>query len=107
MQSSWKLGLRNSFKNFRRGSKKQDSESEEPPSKCLKLYDANQLDDITDEEYEQAVKELQGTTLVVNKALPFLFAEAFKNKGKGKKGSQHGIVKQLMEKTKVRRHRWI
>ena len=60
MQSSWKLGLRTSFKNFRRGSNKEETESEEPPSKCLKLYDANQPDNITDEEYEQAVKELQG-----------------------------------------------
>ena len=60
MQSSWKLGLRTSFKNFRRGSNKEETESEEPPSKRLKLYDANQPDNITDEEYEQAVKELQG-----------------------------------------------
>ena len=36
-----------------------------------------------------------------------MFAEAFRSKGKGKKGSQHGIVKQLMEKTKIKRQRWI
>lgn len=52
MQSLWKLGLRNSFKNFRRGSNKGSSESEEPP---------------TDEGYEQAIKELQGNYYAVFK----------------------------------------
>lgn len=66
-QSSWKLGLRNSFKNFRRGSNKGSSESEEPPSKRLRLYDANQPDNLTDEEYEQAIKELQGNYYTVFK----------------------------------------
>ena len=62
VQSSWKLGLRTAFKNFGRGSNKENSESdhEEPPSKRLKLYDANQPDNITDQEYEEAIKELQG-----------------------------------------------
>ena len=35
------------------------------------------------------------------------YAEIYSNRGKGKKGSQHSVVKHLMEKTKIRRHQWI
>lgn len=33
--------------------------------------------------------------------------EIFKNSGKTSKGSQHAKVKDLMEKTKIRRYKWI
>ena len=61
MQSSWKLSLQNSFKNFRRGFSKKNATSDEtvpPPAKCLK----HGIDepDITLEEYEEAIKQLQG-----------------------------------------------
>lgn len=61
VQSSWKLSLRNSFKNFRRGFLKEKGirdESAPPPPKRLKH--CNDEPDISQEEYERAVKQLQG-----------------------------------------------
>jgi len=50
--------LRNSFKNFRRGTPKENDTTVQPP-KRRRLYDSD-YEDISDEEYEDAVKELQG-----------------------------------------------
>ena len=35
-----------------------------------------------------------------------MFTEEYRNRGHGK-GNKHSIVKQLMEKTKMKRHQWI
>lgn len=61
--SSWKLGLRTSFKNFRRGYKAHSTKdgSLSPPSKCVKVSVADQdKPDISKEEYEEVITELQG-----------------------------------------------
>jgi len=61
MQSTWKLGLRTAFKNFRRGylKKSVNDKSLSPPSKRVKICNVDEPD-ITEEEYEDAIKELQG-----------------------------------------------
>ena len=102
--------MRNAFKNYRKKSAKkqnallptstQSSDTEpsvstglsvtEPPPKRLRLYSENEQT-IDEEEYEETVRKLQ---------------EEFKNKN-GKKGSSHSIIKNLMEKTKFQRHKWI
>ena len=53
--------MRTSFKNFRRGYKKHttNDESLSPPSKRVKVCDADEPD-ISEEEYEEAIKELHG-----------------------------------------------
>lgn len=90
-QGSWKLSLRTSFKNFRRHYDKNDA-AEEPPAKRLRLLYTEDEADIGDDEYEEAVKELQ---------------EEHKAKKLGKKGKGHGHIKRLMEITRVRRYQWI
>lgn len=97
-QGTWKLSLRNSFKNFRKGYKilrtvPEDTEerSVEPQAKRLKVF-TEEESLIDDDEYEEAIVQLQ---------------QEFKNKGKGKKGKGHGFVKNLMIKTRFRRHQWI
>lgn len=105
--------MRTAFKNYRKKSKKQEkslpisvqlpgaasspvvadqeaSFTEQPAPKRVRLYseDENIIDE---EEYEEAVQKLQ---------------EECKSK-KGKKAANHSIIKNLMEKTKLRRHQWI
>lgn len=53
------MGLRHSFKNFRRRYEKENDESAQPASKHLRLDDTDQPD-ISQEEYDEAIKELQG-----------------------------------------------
>lgn len=89
-QGSWKLSLRTSFKNFRRHYDKNDA-AEEPLAKRLRLLYTEDEADIGDDEYEEAVKELQ----------------EHKAKKLGKKGKGHGHIKRLMEITRVRRYQWI
>ena len=65
-QSTWKMGLRNSFKNFRRDLKEENSDDTSVPTKRPRLMDENLAeeesteDDLTEEEYDEAVEELQG-----------------------------------------------
>lgn len=95
MQATWKLSLRNAFKNFRKSYKTAPEDEEEtsvePQAKRMKVF-AEEESPIDDDEYEEAIKELQ---------------QEFKSKGKGKKGNGHGFVKNLMAKTRVRRRQWI
>lgn len=61
MQTCWKLGLRNSFKNFRRGHQQEGQPDTEPPAKRRRLYqDDDDQEDITQEEYDNTVKNLKG-----------------------------------------------
>ena len=53
------MGLHNSFKNFRRGYLKENTDDNSPPSKRARLS-IDDCDNLTDEEYDDAVKELQG-----------------------------------------------
>ena len=91
------MSLRNAFKNFRRhcGNKETSASAtastREPPSKRLKLY-ATDEPDIGDDEYDAAVEEL---------------LEEYKLKKNGKKGQGHGRIKELMERTKLKRSMWI
>ena len=92
LQGSWKLGLRNGLKKFRKGYPKKKRASEnhsdkEPPSKRARLYleDDGQIDE---DVYIEAVEKLQYY-------------------GKNKKSGKHGEIKQLMELTKLKRHQWI
>lgn len=68
-----------------------DSLVTEHPPKRLRLYSEEDTM-INEEEYEEAVQVLQ---------------DEYNNKKKNKKGSNHKIIKDLMEKTKKRRHQWI
>lgn len=66
MQSSWKLSLRTAFKNFRRGFLKENTATDKsalPPAKRLK-YSSIDKPDISEEEYEDAVKQLQGKDII-------------------------------------------
>ena len=95
LQGSWKLALRNAFKNFRKklpkkkGSKNSSSTGE-PSSKRLRLCNQGEAD-IDDEEYEQAVDHLREEHKKI-------FA---------KKGGSYGEVRKLMGKTMLRRRQWI
>ena len=94
MQGSWKLGLQNALKNFRKDyPKKKDLASDchttaEPPLKRCKLLpdDEGYIDD--DDEHAEAIDDLR-------------------MHGSPKKGGNHKEVKRLMELTKLRRHQWI
>ena len=67
-----------------------DSLAVEYPSKRTRLY--NEEDTVLNEdEYEEAVQALQ---------------DEYRNK-KSSKGSNHKVIKELMEKTKKNRHKWI
>ena len=75
MQSSWKLSLQNSFKNFRWGYMKKNATSDEsapPPTKRLKVCCIDEPD-ITEEEYHDAVKQLQGEQYLECHVLRFQF----------------------------------
>ena len=67
-----------------------DSSVIDPPPKRLRLY-SEEDSEINDEDYEEAVQGLQ---------------DEYRNK-KNKKGSNHKVIKELMEKTKKKRHQWI
>lgn len=67
-----------------------DSLITEPSPKRLRLYTEEDAE-VDEEEYEEAVEVLQ---------------DEYNNK-KNKKGSSHKVIKDLMEKTKQRRHQWI
>ncbi len=95
VQGSWKLELRNGFKNFRRdhqpkaAKEKQhhpSAEKEGPPAKRLRIESTTQ---ITEEEYTEAVRELK---------------EEHK---KSKKNRSQVRVKELMEATYSGRRKWI
>ena len=94
MQGSWKLGLRNAFKNFRKNYTKNidpandDNTTNDPPAKRCKLYHDDDDGYIDDEEYVEALSELKAY-------------------GPPKKGNNHKDVKRLMELTKLRRQQWI
>lgn len=88
-QGSWKLSLRNAFKNFRKHYKatKEDDDDEvhtagEPHAKRLRFCTGDKPP-IDDEEYEEAIEKLQ---------------EDYRNHKKGM------YVKNLMEITRIRRH---
>ena len=89
------MALRNAFKNFRRhyDEKLEDEEvaGTQPPAKRLKLYTGEEAD-IGEDEYEEAVEELQ---------------EEHKLQQQGRKGKGHGNIKRLLEITKIRRYQWI
>ncbi len=99
MQGSWKLSLRNSFKNFRRD-RPVDAENERPvsrkrtmsvseaPSKRLNMSTEGSRE-ITDEEYEDAMTELNTEYKM------------------SKRGRNHATIKHLMETTQQRRRKWI
>lgn len=88
---SWKLSLRNSFKNFRRdrplneNQRPVTSTGEQPLNKRRKIDDSDFSEQINEEEYEEAVKKLK------------------EEHAKNKKGRNHATIKQLMEKTRQRR----
>ena len=86
-QASWRLSLRNSFKNFRR--KGSDCQNEEPPSKRMKFH-LEDAPEISEEEYEEAIQNLK--------------AELKKG---GKRVGKHSTVKHLMELTRAKRCHWI
>lgn len=69
MLGSWKLALRNSFKNFRKSYlKDNESKTSLPPPKCLRIYTGDEVD-ITEEEYEDAIKQLQGIQLAITNSI--------------------------------------
>lgn len=65
------------------------SDTEHSPKRVRLYSEEDTL--ISEEEYEEAVQALQ---------------DEYINK-KNKKGSNHKVVKELMEKTKKNRHKWI
>ena len=86
-QASWRLSLRNSFKNFRR--KGSDCHHDEPPSKRMKFH-LKDLPEITEEEYEEAIENLN--------------AELKKG---GKRMGKHSAVKHLMKLTRAKQCQWV
>ena len=96
------MSLRNSFKNFRRDHPTDEnrdsiarrtvaaSKNLEPLSKCMQTSVADDGEGLNDDEYEAVIKELQ---------------TEYK---KGRKGGRNqALLKQLMEKTRKGRRRWI
>lgn len=95
------MSLRNAFKNFRRDHPTDENgdpivrhtaanKNLEPPSKRMRTSIADDGEELNDEEYEAAVKELQTEYR------------------KGRKGGRNqALLKQLMEKTRRARRRWI
>ena len=89
IQGSWKIALRNAFKNFRRDSP--SGESASPPAKRIRLAEEEfNEEEITEDEYEVAVKQIK--------------AEYQKGSRGGK---NHATIKQLMDKTQKKRMQWI
>ena len=87
IQGSWRLSLRSAFKNFRRDYPRNENQ---PPSKRKRIGGVEITDETTEEEYEEAIKELQA------------------EHAKGKKGGKnHSKIKQLMEQTHKKRQKWI
>ena len=89
-QGSWRLSLRNSFKNFRKKSKGL-SKVREPPSKQRKL-DLEDESDIDDELYEEALCDLKSE---------------MKKGGKNKATGKHTTIKHIMQITRKKRCQWI
>lgn len=91
LQGSWKLSLRNSFKNYRRDRVDDDDDTTStPPSKRKRsTVVIDVIDDITDEDYEDALLKLQ------------------EEQKKRKKSRNHATIKELMEKTFPKRRKWI
>lgn len=83
-QGSWRLSLRNAFKNFRR---KGAHSRDEPPSKRSKWQVEGSLE-IDQETYEEAVVNLKAE---------------LKKKGKGRQKA----IKDIMDTTRVIRCQWI
>ena len=87
IQGSWRLSLRSAFKNFRRDYPRNENL---PPSKKKRISEEDITDETTEEEYEEAIKELQA------------------EHAKGKKGGKnHSKIKELMEQTHTKRQKWI
>ena len=87
LQASWKMSLRNSFKNFRRDSP--SDETVQAPSKRARLAEEDfPADEINDDEYKAALEEIK---------------EEYR-RGKEKNQSK---LKQLMERTQQHRLLWI
>lgn len=96
------MSLRSSFKNFRRDHPTDEngqsvvrrtasaSKELEPPSKRMRTSTDDDGEEMSDEDYEEAVKELQSEYR------------------KGRKGGRNqATLKQLMEKTRTKRRRWM
>ena len=87
--------MRYAFKNLHKNHKVATEDAEEasakPPAKRRK-YLAEEESLIDDDEYDEAIEHL---------------LKEFKSKQKGKKGYGYGFVKELMVKTRFRRHQWI
>ena len=65
-------------------------QDEQPAPKRIRLYREDD-DTIDEEEYDEAVEKLQ---------------QEYKSK-RGKKTTDHSLIKNLVEKMKLRRHQWI
>ena len=60
------MGLRNSFKNIRRGLKNnQLADDDEPPPKRRRVYYGDNEENVTQEEHDRAVKKLKGLFIVI------------------------------------------
>lgn len=86
MQGSWRLSLRNAFKNFRKKSANSVT-TDERPSKRTK-WQVESTSEIDQQAYEEAVENLKAE---------------LKKKGKGK----HKTIKNIMEATRTIRCQWI
>lgn len=101
MQGSWRMSLRNSFKNFRRDHPTDEngepiircgaaSKDLEPPSKRMRSSPVDSGQELTDDQYQEAVQELKTEYR------------------KGRKGGRnYAVLNKLMEKTRKRRREWI
>ncbi|XP_065901741.1 uncharacterized protein [Dysidea avara] len=87
---SWKLGLRNAFKNFRKKMPKEDKRKASPVPKRLRLCNEEESD-MDEEEYATAVQDLKAEYTKVTQ----------------KKGGSYAELKRLMEATKTKRRYWI
>ena len=99
--------MRTSFKNFRRSYLKEHKcKKSSTPSTRLRVYGGDEPE-ITEEEYQDAIRQLHGNEFASYYFILIVIALFPEEHRKGKKGSKHSIIKQLMEKTKARRHQWI
>lgn len=90
MQGLWRLSLRSAFKNFRRDYPQ--NENQPPSAKRRKItedVDDAFTDETSEEEYEEAIKELQAHNMLKEKR------------------KNHSKIKKLMEQTYAKRQKWI
>jgi len=84
LQSTWKLGLRNSFKNIRRGLQKEVQPTDDgPPPKRRRVDHRDDDEEITQDEYDGIVQNLKG--IMVNTILMGDFAYFFRRIQKPRK----------------------